>query len=89
LLKWAKERGVQELFIPQGNEQEAALVDGITFFLVPTLALLVDHLNGKHRLKTVSPFVRMSTEHEGIDFAEVQRTACGKASTDHCSGWRT
>ena len=86
IAQWAKESGVQELFIPQGNEQEATLVDGITFFLVPTLALLVDHLNGKHRLKTVSPFVRMSTEHEGIDFAEVKGQLVAKRALTIAAG---
>lgn len=42
----AKEAGITTLFIPEANADEAALVDGITFFLVPTLSTLVQHMRG-------------------------------------------
>ncbi len=73
IAQWAKRKGITELYIPKDNEQEAALVDGITFFLIPTLSALVDHLAGKQPLETVTPTVRISThEHVGIDFGDVK-----------------
>jgi magnesium chelatase family protein len=73
IAQWAKKIGIEELYVPKGNALEASLVDGIIFYLVPTLSALVDHLTGGRSLKTVSPSVRISThEHTGIDFGDVK-----------------
>ncbi len=76
---WAKQKGVAELYIPIGNEREAQLVEGVTFFLVPTLSALVDHLLGAEYLNTVSPSIRIEThEHRGIDFGDVKGQVVAK-----------
>jgi magnesium chelatase family protein len=73
IAEWAKRTGVEELYVPKDNEQEAGLVEGLTFFLVPTLSELVDHLTGSRTLQTASPSIRISThEHLGIDFGDVK-----------------
>jgi magnesium chelatase family protein len=87
IAQWAKKKGFTEIYIPKDNEQEAGLVEGITFYLVPTLKALVEHLmidplnesagsmalQQGQRLETVSPTVRVSTrEHVGIDFGDVK-----------------
>ncbi len=73
IAQWAKRKGIEELYIPKDNGQEAGLVEGITFFLVPTLKDLVDHLTGSKQLETVSPTLRISS-HENIpvDFGDVK-----------------
>ncbi len=43
---WAIAHGYHELYIPETNQTEATLVQGITCYLVPTLASLVSHLSG-------------------------------------------
>jgi magnesium chelatase family protein len=73
IAQWAKRQGIAELYIPIGNEQEASLVDGITFYLIPTLAELVEHLMGTKKLNSVVPSVRISTsEKVSIDFGDVK-----------------
>lgn len=41
----AKKRGVKELYVPQDNAEEAALISGITVFPVATLYDIVSHLS--------------------------------------------
>ncbi|MBP6904910.1 MAG: YifB family Mg chelatase-like AAA ATPase [Candidatus Pacebacteria bacterium] len=73
IAQWARANGVRELFIPEGNSAEAALVDGITFYLVPTLLALVTHLKGEESLHAVSynPPTRTGAT-VGIDFGDVR-----------------
>ncbi len=73
IAQWARESNVHELFIPAANEKEAKLVDGVTFYLVPTLAALVAHLSGEESLSSVSyeaPGRLVSTS--SIDFGDVR-----------------
>lgn len=73
IAEWAKKQGFTELFIPKGNEIEATLISGITFYLVPTLSDLVVHINGGTTLQKVSfaPFHHTPQEH-GTDFGDVR-----------------
>lgn len=73
IAQWAKAEGVKELFIPEGNAVEAALVDGITFFLMPTLNALVSHLEGGEVLHAVvyTPPTHAHTT-TSIDFGDVR-----------------
>ncbi len=41
----AKDAGFKEVFVPQDNAQEAALVEGITIYGVNTLREVIDHIN--------------------------------------------
>ncbi len=43
-------RGGGQLFVPAANAREAALVEGITVYGVPSLAALMGHLNGERAL---------------------------------------
>jgi magnesium chelatase family protein len=73
IAQWAKKIGVKELFIPEGNKTEASLVDGITFFIMPTLSALVAHLTGTTLLQTTYDTVRISSTTEPvIDFGDVK-----------------
>ncbi len=73
IAEWARSNGVTELFVPSANKIEASLVDGITFYLVPTLNALVSHLTGKKQLETVEYVSPKKNDHKiGIDFGEVR-----------------
>ena len=73
IAQWAREHTISEIFIPSGNETEAELVSGITFYLVPTLAALVAHLKGDVLLETVAYQPPNTTPREThTDFGEVR-----------------
>lgn len=71
----AKREGITELYIPAANETEASLIDGLTFYLVPTLEDLVSHLKGEENGGLSISVPRGVTRNEqaiGIDFADVR-----------------
>ena len=78
---WAKQQGFTALYVPHANEREASLVDGITFYLVPTLADLVHHLKGiaEHNV-VVSQYQEPQHDHmvSSIDLADVRGQASAK-----------
>ena len=70
---WAKAHGIRELFIPEGNEQEAGLVEGLTFYLVPRLQDLLLHLTNKKLLRTaVFTTARTKSGAPQTDFGDVR-----------------
>ena len=85
IAQWAKSNDIQTLFIPEENKTEASLIDGLTFYLIPTLAALVSHLKGETRL-SVSLFVPHTYENKkgeelissDIDFGDVRGQAQAK-----------
>jgi len=73
IAKWALVNEVQEIFIPEGNEKEAALVDVITFYIVPNLKDLVSHLRGDSKLRKVLHKKFVPKENlSSIDFSDVK-----------------
>ena len=75
IARWACEHHIRALFVPEENEREASLVEGVPIFLVPTLNDLVSHLQGIEgtRVRLVSPApiepVRASTS---VDLGDVR-----------------
>jgi len=71
----AREANVEGLIIPEGNKEEAAVVEGVDVFPVRNLKEAVDFLNGREEL---SPFsVSLEEEFEDrrnyeIDFSDVK-----------------
>ena len=71
----ARDAGRREIFVPEANAMEAAVVDGITVYGVKTLRSLVEHLNGR---ALISPTERESRGFDfsgkdlGIDFSDVR-----------------
>src|SRR5947209_3385178 len=51
----AREHGIHEVFVPQVNAAEAALVSDLSIVGVPSLLELVQHLNGGEELGRVMP----------------------------------
>ncbi len=45
IARFAKEKGYKELYVPEENVREAALIEGLLVFGVPTLKTLIEHLS--------------------------------------------
>lgn len=71
----AREAGQREIFVPQKNAREAAVVDGVTVYGVPDLRALVAHLRGESPLPPVTydrdGFSAQASRHT-LDFSEVR-----------------
>lgn len=48
IAKMAAKSGIQEIYVPKENENEAALIEGIRVYAYETLSALVDHLLGEN-----------------------------------------
>jgi magnesium chelatase family protein len=79
IAQWARDNGYTELFIPKGNEVEATLIDGVTFYLMSTLSDVVLHVNGGEQLpqSTFVPFTH-SDEKVSYDFGDVRGQMAAK-----------
>lgn len=73
IAQWAKSQGYHEIFIPSTNKTEAALVEGIMFYLVPTMSALVSHIKGESILEmsTYAP-PPATTSYSDVDFGDVR-----------------
>jgi magnesium chelatase family protein len=89
IAQWAKTKGITTLFIPEANASEAALVDGLTFYLVPTLDSLVSFLRPTIDAETgervaqslpVSEYTGRKNSFAGapFDFADIRGQALAK-----------
>jgi magnesium chelatase family protein len=52
---WARANGYDSIFVPAENISEARLVKGLKVFAVPSLEILVNHLNGSELMQPVEP----------------------------------
>ncbi len=80
----AKEIGKKEIFIPQGNQAEGELVDGIVVYTPASLEEMAKHLNGQEKLKALPKHVlnldiNYSTQ---VDFADVQGQLVAKRALE-------
>jgi magnesium chelatase family protein len=76
MVSLARERGLRDVFVPAVDAAEAALVDDVRIYPVPSLQALVGHLRGE---APIDPFVRHGNpfaepaEDAGVtDFADVR-----------------
>lgn len=70
-----REQGLQELFLPIGNEQEALLVDGLQVYPIVKLIDIIDFFNGKKQLFPAVKTASSTEENERPvldDFSDVQ-----------------
>lgn len=65
----AKELGIENIFIPTGNAKEAAVVDGVTIFPVPSLLSLYKHFTHEKPLSEQPhiPFNEVVTDEEEFE----------------------
>lgn len=70
----AREKGIQRLFVPKENYQEACLVKGINIIAFSTLLEITDFLQGKceYSHPQVQDTARRFDSCEGLDFADVR-----------------
>lgn len=71
----AKNFGIKTVFLPVGNANEAAVVDGIDVIAVKTLTDIVKHLNGEEKLEPVSVDIEgifSKNVEYNIDFSDVK-----------------
>ena len=69
----ASEAGMKEIFVPVGNAEEAAVVEGLTVYGVPSIGALVDHLAGKALLTPVqSVQADFNAIPHSLDFKDVK-----------------
>lgn len=73
IARFVKENKYKELYVPMDNAEEAALIDGIKVFAVPTLESLVMHLIDSKKLRPV-PLTKLSEDEvvSPTDFADVR-----------------
>lgn len=69
----ARNAGYKRLLMPDANAPEAALVDGVDVYGIPTLARLADLLHGRWRTDRARPAVPDQEDVDtGPDFADVR-----------------
>ncbi len=62
----AKEKGIKEIYVPEKNKDEAALVDGIKVYPVASLKQIIDHLSGEEKI-SVRPFIENINVAEAVE----------------------
>ena len=80
----AKEAGMREFYAPMENAAEAAAVEGITVFGVPSMRALIDHLNGRAPLSPVKG-ADLSLDREDlydVDFSDVKGQKMAKRAME-------
>lgn len=73
IARFCREKGVRELFVPEGNVAEAALIDGLQIYGAKNLKEVCDHLSGEIKL---TPAMRTEVSPYSIvavtDFSDVR-----------------
>jgi len=68
----ARERRARAVIVPEGNGEEAALVEGLTVHPVPSLAALLAGLTGRTTLPEPPPRCAPPSADDGVDLADVR-----------------
>ena len=80
----ARDAGLTEFYTSMENAPEAAAVEGITVYGVPSMTSLLDHLNGR---KPLSPMPRSTpsvaeADVYGVDFSDVKGQSLAKRAME-------
>lgn len=78
IARMAVRKGFHTVYVPAGNANEAALVDGITIIPVPTLAALLHHLEGRALITPASPVSFTAESQCSVDVSEIRGQAGAK-----------
>ncbi len=71
----ARDQGLRQVYVPEADAREAALVDGIQVVPVPSLGRLVAHLLGEEPLPTIAggaPGEPAEAPWDGVDLAHIR-----------------
>ncbi len=74
LLILAKEQGIKEVFIPEGNAEEATLIPDLYIYTISNLRQVAEHLMNGTQLKPASVSVQsisLNADEYGSDFSRV------------------
>ncbi len=82
----AKRKGFEELYVPEDNASEAALIKGIKIFPVKNLKQLINHLSKKKEENSQEEFIKTSAPTEisqsfseiDLDLSEIRGQETGK-----------
>ena len=80
----AKDAGLREVYVPVENAAEAAAVEGVTVYAVPTVKALFDHLTDRKKLTPVpseTPFDEISQTY-AEDFSDVRGQGLAKRAME-------
>lgn len=73
IVKWAKEKGFIEIFIPKENALEAGLIEGINIYPAENLIQVINHLNKSSQIKPQQKTLLKNFEKEiEIDFENIK-----------------
>lgn len=83
LVEGAQKKGFIEVYVPEENAWEAALVPGISIYSVSSLSEIVDHLTGKKTLSPVEPTeIEIARANTHIDMSDIKGQAGGKRALE-------
>jgi|FaiFalDrversion3_1042247.scaffolds.fasta_scaffold00027_2 magnesium chelatase family protein len=71
----ARQQGFRQVYVPEADASEAALVEGVQVVPVPSLARLVAHLRGEEPLPTLPGGARVEAAEapwDGVDLAHIR-----------------
>ena len=79
----AKENGIKNIFVPAGNAEEAAVIDGINVYAVENLKQLLSHLDGSAPMPAYEKNDEFFKEDDYIpDFSEVKGQLAAKKALE-------
>lgn len=83
LTLFAKHHDYREIFVPEGNEKEAALVEGVAVFPIKKLSDIVFHLEGKKLLtQATKPLPPLDESPYPMDMAFIRGQAHAKRALE-------
>lgn len=79
----ARQNGIKDIFVPEGNAAEAAVIDGINVYAVQTLTQLLDHINGVKLIEKSEKTPIISDSSVSVpDFSEVKGQIAAKKALE-------
>lgn len=79
----AKQNGIKSIFVPSGNVNEAAVIDGIEVYGVESLNRLLEHLSGKNPIERAKKTVPVQSVAVTVpDFCEVKGQLAAKKALE-------
>jgi magnesium chelatase family protein len=79
----AKEKGIENLFVPEENASEGSVVKGLNVYPIKNIRQLVDFLSGSIKIKAAEPQVTSNkVQSYPLDFSEVRGQTLAKKALE-------